>query len=78
MDNNSKQGAKQGAKQEMINTFIENYGDRLGDSNFLRLTLNNMTLGKCAATIADYANKLDLEDSDKELNESREWVNGRW
>ena len=74
MDNNSKQDAK----QEMINTFIENYGDRLGDSNFLRLTLNNMTLGKCAATIADYANKFDLEDSDKELNESREWVNGRW
>lgn len=66
------------AKKIMIETFIENYGDRLGDANFLRLALNNMTPSKCAGTIADYANKFDLEDSEKELNESREWENGRW
>lgn len=71
MDNNSKQDAK----QEMINTFIENYGSRLGDSNFLRLTLNNMTLGKCAATIADYSNKFDLEDSEEDLKEISD---GKW
>lgn len=65
----------QDAKQEMINTFIENYGDRLGDSNFLRLTLNNMTLGKCAATIADYANKFDLKDSEEDLKEISD---GKW
>lgn len=66
------------AKKTLIDSFIEEYGERIGDTTFLRLMLSNMSLSKCAATIADYANKFDLEDSAKELDESREWENGRW
>ena len=55
------------AKQELIDSFIKGYGKRLGDTNMLRQILSNMSVSQCAKTIADYANKFDLEDSEENL-----------
>lgn len=63
------------AKQKLINSFIEGYGERLGDPNMLRRILSNMSASQCAKTIADYANKFDLEDSEEDL---KGISNGKW
>lgn len=63
------------AKQELIDSFIERYGKRLGDPNMLRAMLTNMGVSQCAKTIADYSNKFDLEDSEKDLKEISD---GEW
>lgn len=63
------------AKQELIDSFIEGYGKRLGDTNMLRQILSNMSVSQCAKTIADYANKFDLEDSEENLKEISD---GKW
>ena len=63
------------AKQELIDSFIERYGKRLGDPNMLRAMLTNMSVSQCAKTIADYSNKFDLEDSEKDLKEISD---GKW
>lgn len=63
------------AKQELIESFIEGYGERLGDPNMLRRILSNMSVSQCAKTIADYANKFDLEDSEEDLKEISD---GKW
>ena len=57
------------AKQELIESFIEGYGERIGDTNMLRSIFSNMSVSQCAKTIADYANKFDLEDSEEDLKE---------
>lgn len=63
------------AKRELIDSFIEGYGERLGDSNMLRRILSNMSVSQCAKTIADYSNKFDLEDSEEGLKEISD---GKW
>lgn len=63
------------AKQELIESFIEGYGERLGNSNMLKIMLSNMSVSECANTIAKYANKFDLEDSEKDLEEISD---GEW
>ena len=63
------------AKQELIESFIEGYGERLGEQNMLRTMLTNMSVSQCARTIADYSNKLDLEDSEENLKEISD---GKW
>lgn len=62
-------------KQELIESFIERYGERLGDPNMLRAMLSNMGVGQCAKTISDYSNKFDLEDSEEDLKEISD---GKW
>lgn len=63
------------AKHKLIDSFIERYGERLGDTNMLKRILSNMSVSQCAKTIADYANKFDLEDSEDGL---KEISNGKW
>lgn len=63
------------AKNTLIESFIDKYGKRLGDPNMLRQILSNMSVSQCAKTIADYANKFDLEDSEKNLKEISD---GKW
>lgn len=63
------------AKQELIDSFIDGYGERLGDPNMLRIMLTNMSVSQCAKTIADYSNKFDLEDSEENLKEISD---GKW
>lgn len=63
------------AKNTLIESFIDGYGERLGDSNMLRQILSNMSVSQCAKTIADYANKFDLEDSEENLKEISD---GKW
>lgn len=63
------------AKQELIESFIDGYGERLGDPNMLRAMLENMSVSQCAKTIADYSNKFDLEDSEEDLKEISD---GKW
>lgn len=63
------------AKHELIDSFVERYGERLGDINMLRAMLANMSVSQCAKTIADYSNKFDLEDSEEDLKEISD---GEW
>lgn len=63
------------AKHKLIDSFIEGYGERLGDTNMLKRILSNMSVSQCAKTIADYANKFDLEDSEDGLKEISD---GKW
>ena len=63
------------AKQGRIDSCVERYGERLGDINMLRTMLTNMSVSQCAKIIADYSNKFDLEDSEKDLKEISD---GKW
>lgn len=63
------------AKQELIESFIERYGERLGESNMLKIMFSNMSVSECANTLVKYANKFDLEDSEKDLEEISD---GEW